>query len=167
MTIIRNKIILYIEWIMAFRDVLPSRKPCCTKRRVTILEVFSCSNQSLDYLSTVWLWIPAVNTSKIHYFGAQIGYVDRPVAMNRYDALEPAYCFEFIGMLGAYGIPADISDHGLRERGLGNCLFPVSRSGTSWGIGLGEEPKSFPACRKRLEIDDFSSIIGALTPERS
>ena len=114
---------------MAFRDVLPSRKPCCTKRRVTILEVLSCSNQSLDYLSTVWLWISAVNTSKIHYFGAQIGYVDRPAAMDRYDALEPTYCFEFIGMLWTCQIQVDISGHGLRERGLGNCS-----SKTSWSL---------------------------------
>ena len=67
--------------------------------------------------------------SPIHYFGTQIGYVDRPVAMDRYDALEPTYCLELIEMLGAYGVPSDISGHGLRERGLGNCS-----SRTSWSL---------------------------------
>ena len=43
-------------------------------------------------------------------------------------------------------------------------VFPVGRSGTGRSFWLGENPKSFPACRKRLEIDDFSSILGDLDP---
>ena len=52
--------------------------------------------------------------------------MDRPIAMDRYDALEPTYGRELVEMLGAYGVPADISDHGLRERGLGNCSSKTS-----------------------------------------
>ena len=55
--------------------------------------------------------------------------MDRPAAMDRYDALEPTYYLELIEMLGAYGVPTDITGHGLRERGLGNCS-----SKTSWSL---------------------------------
>jgi hypothetical protein len=53
--------------------------------------------------------------------------------MDRYDALEPTYCLELIEMLGAYGVPSDISGHGLRERGLGNCSSRTSWSLPQWG----------------------------------
>ena len=59
--------------------------------------------------------------------------MDRPVATDRYDALEPTYCLELIEMLGAYGVPTDISDHGLRERSLGNCSSRTSWSLPQWG----------------------------------
>jgi hypothetical protein len=49
--------------------------------------------------------------------------------MARYDALEPTYCFELIGMLGACRMQVDISGHGLRARGLGN-----SSSKSSWSL---------------------------------
>ena len=55
--------------------------------------------------------------------------MDKPVAMDRYDALEPTHCLELIEMLGAYRVPVDITDHGPRERGLGNCS-----SKTSWSL---------------------------------
>ena len=55
--------------------------------------------------------------------------MDKPAAMARYNALEPTYCFEFIEMLGTYRVPVDISGHGLRGRGLGNCS-----SKTSWSL---------------------------------
>ena len=59
--------------------------------------------------------------------------MDKPAAMARYSALEPTYCFELIGMLGAYRVPVDISGHGLRERGLGNCSSKTSWSLPQWG----------------------------------
>ena len=54
--------------------------------------------------------------------------MDRPVAMARYDVLEPTYCLELIEMFGAYREQVAISGHGLRERGLGNCSSKTSSS---------------------------------------
>ena len=70
-----------------------------------------------------------MNPVRIYLFGTQIGYEDRPVEVDRYNALEPTYCFEFIGMFVAYRVPVDITGHGPRERGLGNCS-----SKTSWSL---------------------------------
>ena len=61
--------------------------------------------------------------------GTQIGYVDKPAAMARHTGLEPAYCFKLIERLGSDPVQVDISAHGLRERGLGNCS-----SKTSWSL---------------------------------
>ncbi len=61
-------------------------------------------------------------------FGTQIGYVDKPAAMARHTALEPAYCLKLIEMLGSYPVQVDISGHGLRERGLGSCSSKISWS---------------------------------------
>ena len=59
--------------------------------------------------------------------------MDRPAAMDRYDVLEPTYCLELIEMLGTCRVQADISDHGLRERGLGNCSSRTNWSLPQWG----------------------------------
>ena len=37
-------------------------------------------------------------------FGTQIGYVDKPAAMARHTALEPAYCFKLIERLESYPV---------------------------------------------------------------
>jgi hypothetical protein len=49
--------------------------------------------------------------------------------MARHNALEPTYCFEFIGMFGACIEQVAILGHGPRERGLGNCS-----SRTNWSL---------------------------------
>ena len=59
---------------------------------------------------------------------AKIGYLDRPRVMARCIALEPAHCFESIEMLGGYQAQVDISDDGLRARGLGSSSSKISWS---------------------------------------
>ena len=59
--------------------------------------------------------------------------MDRPEVRDRYNALEPTYCSELIGMLGTCREQVDISGHGLRERGLGNCSSKTNWSLPQWG----------------------------------
>ena len=55
--------------------------------------------------------------------------MDKPVAMTQYNVFESTYCLELTEILGAYRVPVDITGHGSRERGLGNCS-----SKTSWSL---------------------------------
>ena len=59
--------------------------------------------------------------------------MDKPRAMARYAALEPAYCSEWIEMLGGYPAQVDISGDGLREHGLGSCSSKISWSPPQYG----------------------------------
>lgn len=72
--------------------------------------------------------ILAVNAGGSFVFIAQISYLGKPRAMAWYTALEPAYGFELIQILGACQVEVSISGHGLRERGLGSCSSKISWS---------------------------------------
>ena len=71
---------------------------------------------------------PGCKSGERLVFGTQIGYVDKPAAMTRHTALEPAYCLKLIERLGSYPVQVNISVHGLRERGLDSCSSKISWS---------------------------------------
>ena len=54
--------------------------------------------------------------------------MDKPRAMARYTALEPAYDYQWIEMLKGYQAQVDISRDGLRERGRGSRSSRISWS---------------------------------------
>ncbi len=120
-----------IKRIMVFRDVLPSRKPCCTERGMAMWEILAYFDEITGFSGG------SVDDSMANsgckcggrfVFTAQIVYQGEPVMMAWYTALEPAYCFESIEMFPACQVRVNISGDGLRERGLGSCSSRISSS---------------------------------------
>ena len=116
---------------MVFRDVLPSRKPCCTERGVAMWEILAYFDEITGFSGGSIDDSMANSGCKCggrFVFTAQIVYQGEPVMMAWYTALEPAYCFELIEMFPACQVQVNILCYGLRERGLGSCSSKISWS---------------------------------------